>query len=86
MNDQERITDMILTEKKMSTNYNTFASECVDDQLRDEYLKILNQSHMTQTALFKQAQSKGWYQVEQAPSSKISQAYTKFSNQQPTST
>ena len=63
MNDQERITDMILTEKKMSTNYNTFASECVDDQLRDEYLKILNQSHMTQTALFKAAQSKGWYKV-----------------------
>ena len=31
MNDQERVTDMIRTEKKMSTNYNTFASECVDD-------------------------------------------------------
>lgn len=61
MNDQERITDMILSEKKMSTNYNIFASECVDDQLRDEYLKILNQSHMTQTTLFKTAQSKGQF-------------------------
>jgi hypothetical protein len=29
------------------------------------------------------AQSKGWYQVEQAPQNKVSQAYTKFSNQQP---
>ena len=27
MNDQERITDLILTEKKMSANYDTFASE-----------------------------------------------------------
>lgn len=83
MNDQERITDMILTEKKMSTNYNTFASECVDDKLRDEYLKILNQSHMTQTALFKAAQSKGWYTVEAAPQSKISETYNKFNGQKP---
>ena len=83
MNDQERVTDMILTEKKMSTNYNTFASECVDDQLRDEYLKILNQSHMTQTALFKAAQGKGWYTVEAAPQSKISETYNKFNSQKP---
>ena len=36
MNDQERITDLILTEKKMSANYDTFASECVNVQLRDD--------------------------------------------------
>ena len=83
MNDQERITDLILTEKKMTANYDTFASECVDDKLRDEYLKLLNQSHMTQTALFKAAQSKGWYQVESAPQSKISETYNKFKSQKP---
>lgn len=83
MNDQERITDLILTEKKMTANYDTFASECVNIQLRDEYLKIFNQGHQTQTDLYKTAQSKGWYQVEQAPESKVSTAYTKFSNQQP---
>ena len=83
MNDQERITDLILSEKKMSTNYDTFASECVSDQLRDEYLKILNQSHMTQTALFKAAHSKGWYTVEAAPASKISETYNKFSMEKP---
>ena len=83
MNDQERITDMILSEKKMSTNYNTLASECVDDKLRDEYLKILNQSHMTQTTLFKTAQSKGWYTVEPAPQSKITETYNKFNAEKP---
>ena len=64
MNDQERMTDFILAEKKMSSNYDTFASECVNVQLRDEFLKIFNQGHQTQTDLFKMAQSKGWYQVE----------------------
>ncbi len=86
MNDQERMTDFICSEKKMSANYDTYASECVNLALRNDFLNILNQSHQTQSDLFQIAQSKGWYQVEQPPASKISQAYTKFSNQQPTST
>lgn len=83
MNDQERITDMILSEKKMSNNYSTFASECVDDKLRDEYISILTKSHQTQTALFKAAESKGWYKTEAAPQSKITEAYTKFNSEKP---
>jgi spore coat protein CotF len=84
MNDQERMTDFICSEKKMSANYDSFASECVCLPLRDTFLQILNQGHQIQTDLFQMAQTKGWYQVEQAPQSKVSQAYTKFSNQQPT--
>ena len=84
MNDQERMTDFICSEKKMSANYDTFASECVSLPLRDDFLKIFSQSHQIQTDLFKLAQAKGWYQVEQAQASKVSQAYTKFSNQKPT--
>ncbi len=83
MNDQERITDLTLSEKKMTANYNTFASECVDPQLRGEYLGILNKSHQTQSELFRAAQSKGWYTVEQAPQSKISEAYNKFNMEKP---
>ena len=83
MNDQERITDLILSEKKMTANYNTFASECVDPQLRGEYLGILNKSHQTQSELFRAAQSKGWYTVEQAPQSKISEAYNNFNMEKP---
>ena len=84
MNDQERMTDFIFSEKKMTSNYNTYASECVNMALRDDFLNILAKSHQTQSDLFRIAQDKGWYQVEQAPQSKVSQAYTKFSNQQPT--
>ena len=84
MNDQERITDMILSEKKMTTNYDTFASECVSDQLRDEYLKILTQSHKTQTDLFQTAQQKGWYQpVPQAQADAVTKAYNQFSTDAP---
>ncbi|NCB62665.1 MAG: spore coat protein [Clostridia bacterium] len=83
MNDQEYMTDLLLAEKKMSGNYDTFASECVNTALRDEFLKILNQGHMTQTELFQMAQAKGWYQVEAAPASKVQQAATKFQNSMP---
>lgn len=81
MNDQERITDMMISEKKMCANYDTYASECVDTKLRDEYLKILNQSHATQTALFQTAQSKGWYKVDPAPQSKITETYNKYNSE-----
>ena len=84
MNDQERMTDFICSEKKMTSNYNTYASECINMSLRDDFLNILTKSHQTQSDLFRIAQTKGWYQVEQAPQSKVTQAYTKFSNQQPT--
>ncbi len=84
MKDQEIITDLLLTEKKMSTNYGLFASECVNDQLRDTFVDMISQGHKTQTHLFKTAQQRGWYQVEQAEPQKISQAEQKFTNQAPT--
>lgn len=79
MNDQERITDLLLTEKKMSGNYNIYASECTNTALRDDFLKILNQGHMIQTDLFNEASNRGWYKTCPADSQKVSQAYQKYS-------
>ena len=84
MNDQERVTDFLCSEKKMSANYDTYASECVNTKLRDTFVELLAQSHETQTDLFMTAQQKGWYQVEQAPAQKVDQARQKFTNQAPT--
>lgn len=84
MTEQEYLTDLLMGEKKMTANYDTFASECVNTQLRDQFLQILNQSHKTQTELFSMAKEKGWYQVEQAPASKVDTACQKFTNGKPT--
>ena len=83
MNDQEHVTDLIFTEKKMSANYDTYASECVNTKLRDDFLRMLNQGHVTQSELFQKSHAKGWYQVEPDPASKVQQAQTKFQNQKP---
>lgn len=79
MNDQERMTDLLLTEKKMSTNYNLFASECTNIQLRDTFLSLLKNGHTTQTRLFTEAQNRGWYQTTPADAQQIAQAYQKYS-------
>ena len=83
MQDAERITDLLLAEKKMSTNYDTFASECTNTKLRDTFVDLIAQSHRTQTALFTAGQQKGWYSVTQAQPQQISQAAQKFENQVP---
>ena len=64
MTDQERITDFLCSEKKMTANYDSFASECVNIPLRDEFLRLFNQSHHSQTELFQTAQERGWYSPE----------------------
>ena len=83
MKDPEIVTDLILTEKKMSNNYSTYASECTNTKLRDTFVDILTQSHRTQTKLFESGQQKGWYSVTQAQPQQIQQAEQKFSNQAP---
>ena len=79
MNDQERMTDLLLTEKKMSTNYNRFASECIHPKLKDAFLDALKQGQTIQSDLFSAAQSRGWYQTMPADGTQINQAYQKFS-------
>ncbi len=83
MNDQERMADLLTMEKKLGNNYDIFASECVNVALRNEFVKALTRGHDTQTELFQAAQSRGWYQVEQADANQISQAKTKYSAQMP---
>ena len=83
MNDQERMADMLTMEKKLSNNYDLYASECVNTALRNEFIKDFTQSHTTQTELFQAAQSRGWYQVEQAQADKINQARIKYTSGMP---
>ncbi len=80
MNDQERITDLLLTEKKMSANYNEFASECVNPQLRRQFLDLLDRGQDIQSALYQAAASRGWYQTTPADGAQINQALQKFSS------
>jgi len=81
MEDKEQLTDLLFCEKKMSGNYNEYASECVNPQLKQSFLDILEETQKIQSELFQEAKAKGWYQVEAAPASKVEQAKQKFTRQ-----
>lgn len=78
MNDQERVTDLLFTEKKMSGNYNTYASECTNMKLRNTLLQILQSGHNTQTELYDLSSARGWYKTTPAQAAQVSQTLQKF--------
>lgn len=67
MNDQERMTDFLCSEKKMTSNYDTYASECVNIPLRDAFLGLFNQGHHTQTELFQPGPVQGLVPARAGP-------------------
>jgi spore coat protein CotF len=81
MTEKELLQDGLASQKHITDSYNTFAGECVNPQLRGTFLNILDEEHHIQAELFNTMQSKGWYQVEQAPAQKVQQTRQKYSTQ-----
>lgn len=79
--DKEVLNEALTTEKSTTGTYNVFANECVNPQLRNDLMQILNTTHRMQADIFNEMQSKGIYQPCQAEQQKISQAKQKFSQQ-----
>ena len=81
ISEKEILQDGLISQKHIAESYNTFAGECVSDQLRSTFLNILGDEHRIQADMFTTMQTNGWYQVENAPQQKIDQARQKFSAQ-----
>lgn len=79
--DKEVLNEALTTEKSTTGTYNVFANECVNPQLRNDLMQILNTTHRMQADIFNEMQSKGIYQPCQAEQQKISQAKQKYSQQ-----
>jgi len=78
MGDKERLSDGLLSQKQISSAYNTFAGECTNLQMRDEFLTILKEEHEIQSDIFNEMQSRGWYKVDPAEQTKVDTAKQKF--------
>lgn len=81
MTEKEVLQDCLITQKHMTDSYNTYAGECVNEQLRTAMLNILDDEHKIQADIFCGMQSNGWYQVEQADQQKIQQTKQQLSAQ-----
>ncbi len=84
MTDKEIMDDILSSQKMITGTYNTFTNECVNQQLRTDFLNILREEHNLQQSVFDQMLTRGWYSPASAEQQKVSATFTKFSNIQQT--
>jgi spore coat protein CotF len=82
LSEKQILQDSLMSQKHLTDSYNTFAGECVSEQLRNAMLTILDEEHKIQADIFSCMQSHGWYNVEQAQQQKIMEARQKFTSAQ----
>lgn len=78
MGDKEYLSDSLNMQKFIADNYNSFASECSNPNLKNECLNLLKEEHMIQTEIYDEMSKRGWYQVQQADQIQINQAVQKY--------
>ena len=81
--DQDMLTDLLASQKFITDGYNTFANECATPAVKADFVNILGEEHQLQNQVFTEMQKRGWYPVEAADQSKISQAKQKYLSQMP---
>ncbi len=81
MTEKEILQDCLSSQKYTTTNYNTFAGECVCEQLRSAFLNILDDEHRIQADIFNDMSSKGWYATQPADQQMLAQVKQKYSAQ-----
>lgn len=78
MGDKEYLSDSINMQKFISDNYNSFASECSDTNLKNECLNLLKEEHMIQNEIYDEMSKRGWYQVQKADQNQVDMAAQKY--------
>ncbi len=81
MTEKDMMEDSLSSQKQMSSNYNTYASECSAQQLRSAFLYILSEEHELGSQIFDEMSARGWYQTKDAEQSELEKVKQKFINQ-----
>ncbi|HJB26877.1 MAG TPA: spore coat protein [Firmicutes bacterium] len=79
--DKNMMDDALASQKFITETYNTFANECSDPQLKEQFVNLLEDEHRIQHEVFTEMQKRGWYQTEPAEQDKINQAKQKYLGQ-----
>lgn len=78
LTDQDRIEDMITSEKYLMGVYSSFIPEATCKQLKGVLTDNFTGCSQNQTELFDKMNQLGWYQVKNAPKTEIDAARQKF--------
>ena len=80
--DKLMMSDALYSQKLITENYNIFANECAEQQIRDIFITILNEEHQIQADVFDEMNKRGWYSTQKAEQQQIQQVKQKFQNMQ----
>lgn len=78
LSDKDIFDDVLSSQKQITGIYDTFSNECVNQQLRNDMLMILNDEHQIQSDVFFEMQKRGWQSPACAQAEMINQTRTKF--------
>ncbi|MFD2370461.1 spore coat protein [Brevibacillus sp. GCM10020057] len=79
MNDRDYLNDCLTTCKYLADGLNVAAWEASHQQLHQDFLQILNETHQSAREVYELMFRKGWYKLEAAEQQKLQQAYQQFS-------
>jgi spore coat protein CotF len=79
MNDRDYLNDLLATEKYLTDGFNVAVREASHDQLYQDWLQILQETHQASRDIFNLMFQKGWYKLEAEQQQKLDQAYQQFS-------
>ena len=71
--EKEILGDALTTQKTTTNNFNTYANECVHEDIRQTMLHILSQEHDIQQDVFNMMHEKGYYPTPAAEQKKVDQ-------------
>ncbi|QQE75134.1 spore coat protein [Brevibacillus composti] len=80
MNDRDFINDGLATCKYLTDSFNVAVREASHQQLFDDLLKILSETHQSAREMYNLMFQKGWYKLEAEEQQKLQQAHQQFSN------
>ncbi len=78
MTEQEMMTDLLSTEKFMTSVYNTYCCEAATPAVKSALMSLLEDTHRMQQELFSEMSAHGWYSLEKAEDTKLNQEKQKF--------
>ena len=78
LTEKEILGDALSTQKMATANFNTSANECVNEDVRQTMMNILNEEHNLQQEVFNMMHAKGYYPTPAAQDEKVEQAKQQF--------
>jgi spore coat protein CotF len=80
MNDRDYINDALSTCKYLTDSMNIAVREASHEQLHQDLLQMLSETHQSCRELYNLMFQHGWYKLEAEEQQKIDQAYQQFNN------